>query len=138
MPEKLAKVLLRGFAVWLVIILAETLHGTARELFLKPLLGDARARQISFFTALLLILTITFLFIRWIRAVNIFQLFAVGLMWAGLTFCFEMLLARFVMNISWEKFFSDYNIFAGGLMAIGLLFLIFVPLIAAKSRKIRL
>lgn len=135
MTGKLSKILLRGFLVWLVIVFAESLNGTAREFFLKPLVGDVRARQISFFTAMLIILTIAIFIVRWIRASNVFQMLAVGLLWAVLTFCFELLLARFVMNISWEKFFADYNIFAGGLMTIGLLFLIFAPLIAMKIRE---
>jgi hypothetical protein len=49
--------LLRGLAVWGVMILAEPLHGTARELWLKSLVGDFRARQIAFFTGMALILT---------------------------------------------------------------------------------
>lgn len=130
-----SKILLRGFLVWLAIVFAESLNGTARELFLKPLVGDVRARQISFFTAMLVILTIAVFLVRWIRASNVFQMLAVGLLWAVLTFCFELLLARGVMNMSWEKFFADYDVFAGGLMAIGLLFLAFAPLIALKIRE---
>lgn len=37
----------RGFAVWLVIIAAEILHGAIRVMFLEPLVGDFRARQIA-------------------------------------------------------------------------------------------
>jgi hypothetical protein len=48
--------LLRAFAVWLVIMAVESAHGTLRELFVAPLIGDLRARQISVFTGSLLLL----------------------------------------------------------------------------------
>lgn len=44
--------------VWLIIIAAESFHGTLRTLFLEPAIGDFRARQISVFTAALIIFAI--------------------------------------------------------------------------------
>ena len=41
---------LRAFLVWLLIIAIESVHGTLRVLFLQPLVGDFRARQIAVFT----------------------------------------------------------------------------------------
>jgi hypothetical protein len=40
----------RAVAIWGVIILAEVVHGIARTLFLQPIVGDFRARQIAVFT----------------------------------------------------------------------------------------
>jgi hypothetical protein len=37
----------RVFAVWLVIIAAETVHGVLRGLLLVPFVGDLPARQIG-------------------------------------------------------------------------------------------
>ena len=37
----------RALVVWLVIIVAETVHGTLRQLFVTPLVGDSSARQIG-------------------------------------------------------------------------------------------
>ncbi len=128
-------VILRGFAVWLIIIFAESLHGTARAILLEPLVGDFRARQIAVFTGALIILTISFLFVRWLRAINSRQLLAVGFLWLVLTVAFEILLGRFVMRLSWERIFSDYDISSGGLMPFGLLFLIFAPFIAAQLKE---
>lgn len=126
---------MRGLVVWLIIICAESLHGTLRELFLKPLIGDLPARQIGFFTALAIIFAITFIFIRWIRASNYKQLFAVGILWAALTFVFEALIVRPALNVSWERFLADYNIFEGGVMAIGLTILALAPFIATWMRR---
>lgn len=132
MNKNFLQVLARSSAVWLIIICAETLNGTLRELFIKPLVGDARARQISFLIALALISLIAFIFIRWIKAESNLNLFFVGIWWALLTFCFELFIACAVMKFSWEKFFADYNFFQGGLMLFGLLYLIFAPLGASK------
>lgn len=126
----------RGFVVWLVIILAESLHGTARVMLLEPYAGDVRARQIAFFTGMAIILAIAIAFIRWIRATSVSRLLAVGFLWSVLTLSFEILLGRFVLNYSWERILADYDLREGGLMAIGMIFLVFAPLIAAKVRGI--
>jgi hypothetical protein len=47
--------LLRAFAVWLIIIGVETIHGVLRTLSIEPLLGDFSARQISVLTGSALI-----------------------------------------------------------------------------------
>jgi hypothetical protein len=46
--------LLRGLAVWLLIMLTESVHGTLRQIFLAPLVGDFTARRISFLTGMLM------------------------------------------------------------------------------------
>lgn len=124
----------RGFAVWCVIILAESLHGTARELWLKPLVGDFRARQIAFFSGMVLILTIALLFVRWLRAASKQQLLKVGLLWMVLTLMFEFSLGLLVLNYSWERMWQDYNLAQGGLMGLGLLWMLFAPWLAFKLR----
>ena len=39
----------RALVTWLAIIVAESLHGTLRQLFLTPIVGDLPARQIGVF-----------------------------------------------------------------------------------------
>ena len=126
---------LRAFLVWLIIILAESLNGTFRELFLKQWVGDLSARRISFPIALVLIYTITFICIRWIGVSGRKGLLAIGVSWVALTFCFEAVVARQVMKIAWDKFLQEYNIFEGGMMPIGLLLLALAPLIVDKIRS---
>ena len=124
----------RAFAVWLLIVFAESVHGTLRQLFLAPLVGDFSARRISFFIAVLLIFLITYFSIRWINAPTVKSLFAVGLMWMILMTLFEFGLGHFVMNYSRERMLEDYDLSRGGLMAFGLLFMFFAPWLAAKLR----
>jgi hypothetical protein len=134
MKNEFSKIIRRGFAVWLLIALAESLHGIARVILLQPVVGDFRARQLALFTGMLIILAIAYYFVEWIRAADRFQLHIVGLLWVGLTIVFEISLGR-LMNFSWERIFSDYDVARGGLMGFGLLFMFFAPLIARKLRK---
>jgi hypothetical protein len=133
-PSNDRAVLLRGLTVWVVFMFAEVLHGTARVLWLEPLIGDIEARQISVFTGLAIILAIVIASIRWIGATRVAQLYEIGLLWLGLTVGFEIMLGRFVMGLSWERIFSDYDLLHGGLMPIGLLVLTVSPLIATRVR----
>jgi hypothetical protein len=129
-------IFLRGFVVWLVIILAETLHGILRTLWLAPYVGDFRARQLSVFTGAIIILLIAIAFVRWIRASQVSELLSIGVLWLVLTVSFEVVLGRFVLGYSWERITSDYNLLQGGLLSIGLVFLTLSPFIAGKVRGV--
>ena len=48
----------RATLVWMLLILAETLNGTVREIFIAPVLGDLRARQVGIPIACVLIFLI--------------------------------------------------------------------------------
>ncbi len=128
--------IVRAVAVWFLIILAESIHGTLRTLFLAPLVGDFPARRISFFVGVLIIFAITYLCIGWIRPESEKTLFFIGLLWSVLTGLFEFGLGFLIMGYSRERVFEDYDLSRGGLMGFGLLFMIFTPWLAAKTRRI--
>ena len=130
--------LIKALVIWLVIIFIEFIHGVLRSIFLAPLFGDFQARQISVFIGSLLILTIAYLSIRWIRATTIASLIVVGLVWLVLTLLFELSLGHLVLGLSWERMTSDYDIPHGGLLPFGLIFLTLSPLIAARLRGFKM
>ena len=134
--EPARALLLRGLVVWLCIISVEVCHGIARTVFLAPVVGDFRARQIAVFTGSLLILIIATSFIRWIRPDSARQAVAVGTVWLLLTLAFEIGFGRYVAQASWSRIASDYNMLRGGLLPIGLCVLTAAPLIAAKVRHV--
>lgn len=127
--------LLRASAIWLVIVAIESAHGTLRELFLAPAVGDFRARQIAVLTGSLLILGVAYLCVRWIRAGSTGRLLAVGLLWLCLTLLFEFGLGLFVLGYSWERMASDYDLSRGGLMPFGLVVLTLAPLLMAARLR---
>lgn len=126
---------LRAIVVWLLLMVAEIVHGIARTLLLAPVVGDFRARQLAVFSGSLLILLISSLTIRWLR-VGTRRLVAVGILWVLLTLAFEVSVGRVILDYSWDRLASDYNVRQGGLLPIGLTFMAMSPLLAARLRGV--
>jgi hypothetical protein len=126
--------LMRGFLVWILIAVAETLHGVMRNLFLKPHVGDLASRQIGVFTGSALILGITWLLIRWVGARSREKRLALGGMWLVLMLSFEVGLGR-AFGMSWERILSDYDPRRGGFMIFGMTVVFLAPLVVAKLRS---
>jgi hypothetical protein len=120
----------RAIAVWLLMMLIESVHGVLRTTLLVPRVGDLAARQIGVFTGSLLILAVTYLSLGWLRLDRRPHRIAVGFLWALLTIVFELVFGRFVFGYSWSRLAADYDLAHGGLMGLGLLLLVFAPSIA--------
>ena len=127
-------IVLRPLLVWLILIVAEMLHGIARAVFLMPYVGEFRSNQIGVGTGSLIILAIALAFVRWIGASRSSRLLGIGVMWAVLTLAFEILFDRFVVGATWERLLSDYNVIQGGLMPFGMIVLVLAPWIAGQVR----
>jgi len=124
----------RATLVWMLLILAETLNGTVREIFIAPVLGDLRARQVGIPIACVLIFLIAWATARWMGAATRQAQFIVGLWWVALTLCFESVLGR-ALGYSWSRILSDYDPTRGGFMVLGLAFMVIAPVLAAKLRR---
>ena len=120
--------------VWLVIIVAESIHGALRQVFLAPALGDFRARQVSVLTAIVIIFIIAWFSIRWIGASSARTALGVGAVWVMLTLAFEVALGR-LLGFEWSRILADYDLRHGGLMLLGLVAMLLTPLIAARARQ---
>jgi len=131
------RIVIRSSANWLLIIVAEIVHGILRAIALVPFVGEFRSNQIGVFTGSAIILVIAYPTIRWIGAKRPVELLLVGFIWLVLTVAFEILFGRLVMGLDWEKIFAGYNIAQGGFMPLGLLILLFSPMIALKLREKR-
>ena len=123
----------RALGVWCVIALAETVHGVLRGLFVTPVVGDLRARQIGVFVGAAIILLIARLFRRWTGAVTTRQQLAVGAGWVALMLLFEIGLGR-LLGFSWNRILSDYDPSQGGLMLVGMGVLLLAPVLVARGR----
>ncbi len=119
----------------MLIILAETVHGMAREIFIAPATRRSagtparRARRQS-----CSILLIAWLTARWLGARTARAQLIVGAFWVALTLLFEILLGR-AIGASWDRILSDYNPARGGFMIAGLAVMFFAPLLAMKLRN---
>jgi hypothetical protein len=141
----------RALAVWLLIIVAESIHGTCRTLFLVPLVGDFPARQVSVFTGMVIIFTIAWFTHRWMVNPHVSRhpdespalspspppqtiFWQIGALWVALTLAFEITLGR-ALGLSWPRIFEDYDLRNGGLMLIGLVGMFITPWVVTRMRQ---
>jgi hypothetical protein len=127
--------MLRGLLIWLVIVVAESIHGTLRRIVLEPRIGDFTARRASFFTGMVLIFAVTYLCVRWIKAPSDLALIAVGFLWAALTILFEFGVGLFLLGYSYDRLFEDYDLSRGGFMGLGLVLMLFAPLLTTRLHQ---
>lgn len=124
----------RALLIWLLIVVVESIHGTVRELFIKPAIGDLPARQLGVFTGSLLILLVATLTARWLRADRTGSQLQIGFAWVVLIVAFEAGLGL-AMGYTLDRILADYQPARGGLMGFGLLVLLLSPLIGARLRR---
>jgi len=122
--------------VWIVIAVAETLHGIARVRILNPRLGDRRARQVGVFTGSLIILCVGWFAVPWIAPASLGDCIATGALWLGLMLAFDIAIGRFAFRVPWSRIAADFNLARGGLLGIGMLVLFATPMIVASLRPI--
>jgi len=124
---------MRASLVWMLMMLAETGHGVVREVFIAPVIGGLRARQLGVLIGCALIFVIAWLTARWMGASSSRQQFRVGAYWVILTLIFELSLGR-ALGMSWSHILADYNPLRGGYMLFGLAFMFLTPWITRKLR----
>ncbi len=127
-------ILLKAGLVWLLIAVAEVMHGILRVRLLNRRVGDHRARQIGVFTGSGIILIIAWFSVPWLGTSTVQELIWVGSLWLTLMLAFEIAFGRLVFRASWERIAADFDFRKGGLLSIGMLVLLFAPLIVGKLR----
>ena len=125
----------KAIAVWILIVIAESIHGTIRQLFIAPMIGDMLSRQVGVFVGSAIILLISWLSARWLGAKTLKNQLQVGALWVVLIVVFEVGLGT-AFGYTRERILSDYNLAQGGLMGLGLLFMLLAPALGAKLRKV--
>lgn len=125
---------LKAALVWLVIAVAETLHGILRVRFLNRRLGDRLARQVGVLSGSLIILLIGWFTVPWIGPGSLGQSVAVGTLWLILMLAFELGLGRLYFRFSWDRLLAEFDIRKGGYLGLGMMVLLFTPLLIAKMR----
>jgi hypothetical protein len=119
---------------WCAIILAESVHGTLRELLLAPRIGSLPARQLAVFSGTAIIFAIAWALARWIGWHTRRQCLLSGLAWVVLTVAFEVGLGWLVLGYGWSRILEDYDPARGGLMLLGLAAMAATPWLAARQR----
>ena len=123
----------RALAAWFLIIVAESVHGTIRQLWIAPVMGDLPSRQVGVAVGTAIVLLIAWATIRWIGAETRGAQFRVGLVWVVLTVLFEFGLGT-ALGYPPDRMLSDYNLARGGFMGLGLVLMLCAPALAARLR----
>ena len=121
----------RVWAVWGLIVLAETLQGVLRQLWLVPWLGELPARQLGVVSGTLLILLLTWLTRRWMQLRTTAQQLQAGALWLLLMLLFEVGLGT-LLGYPPERLLADYDPRAGGYLALGMLVLLLAPWLVGR------
>lgn len=58
--------MLRGLAVWLIIVVLESVHGTLRELFVVPRIGVEMSGRIGWPVGLVIVFATAWVFACWV------------------------------------------------------------------------
>lgn len=120
----------RALAVWLLMMIAESVHGALR----RGLAGgdpDLATRQAGVLIGSLIIFLITLACLGWMRIRGPRQALAVGVSWSLLTLGFEVGLGR-ALDLPWARIWRDYDLAQGGLMPLGLAAMALSPLLCLR------
>lgn len=123
----------RALLAWLMLIVAESVHGVLRGLLLVPVVGDLRARQIGVAIGSCLIGAIAWGTVKWIGRRGAREWLTIGAVWTVLTLLFEVGLGR-ALGFGWERIVADYDPSQGGFMLVGVGVLMLAPYWAARGR----
>ena len=123
----------RAALTWMLMMLAETVHGAGREIFIAPVIGSLRADQIGVFTGSALVLLIAWACSRWLSATSLRSQLGIGVFWVALTVVFEFTLGRAV-GMSWTRILADYNPSLGGYMLLGLAVMFIAPWLTRRRQ----
>lgn len=123
----------RGLAVWLFIMLVETLHGLLRGLLLVPRVGEETANRIGWPIGLVIVLGISIALAPWIAIRDTSALLRLGGLWAVLTLIFELTIGL-LRGLDLPRLLAELNPLAGGLTIYSLAVMFLAPLLAARLR----
>lgn len=124
----------RALAVWLLIVVLESAQGVLRQLYLVPVLGDLRSRQLGVASGTVIIFLVAVAAARWIGAASARTLLGVGFIWVGVTLAFEVGLLL-VLGLPFQGLLADYRPSEGGYLGVGMMLMLLAPLLASGLRN---
>lgn len=117
----------KAIVIWILIAVGEILNGNFRVRFLHRRYGINRAKKISFFTAIIIIYTICWFSLSWIKPSNLIDCFLIGFIWMLLMLCVDIYFGRYVFRFKWIKILEDFDIRKGNLLGVGMGLLFLCP-----------
>lgn len=122
------KAYLLALAIWPLFLVCAVTLGAVREGLVEPALGEQAAHVVGTLLFITVMLAIMWVLVDKISgSIRRLDLWLIGVMWTGMTVCFEFGFFHFVAGVPWEKLLADYNLFAGRLWVLVLLTTLFGP-----------
>ncbi len=131
----MAELLLRGLALALLLMGAETLHGMARLRWLVTRLGGRRDKRVSIVSGSLLAFLLVALALPTLPLPSSTGLLLLGIALAASMAAYDAALGRWVFHRSWRAVVQDFNPFRGNLLVLGGIVLVLSPLLASAVRQ---
>jgi hypothetical protein len=118
---------------WFIFMILAIINAGIRNVIYKPVVGDLIAHQISTIIFIIVILSITYLILRFSNfKLSDSQAILIGALWIILTISFEFIAGHFIFGNTWEKLFADYNIIEGRIWILVLLTTFIAPYLTNK------
>lgn len=128
-----AWLLVKGVAVWCVILALAFANAGLREVILIPRFGNVRSLTASGVILSLLVLLVAYVSLPWMGAIRTRELLTIGLSWFALTLVFDLLLGR-AQGERLRQQLDAYLFKRGNLWPVVLLVTASAPYLAAKLR----
>lgn len=125
-------VALRGFGLWLVILVLAVANGAIREALLVPKLGSAPGLVVSGMLLSSLVLLVAYIGLPWLRAQGMGLIF-IGLGWLLATLVFEFSFGL-LRGKPLDEILAAYTFKGGNIWPIVLLVVAVAPWVAGKLR----
>ena len=124
---------LRGLAIWVVLLVTAVLLASFREGVLTPRVGASGSHLLGTALAVAVMATIIGMTLPWVvPGLEDRHLWALGAGWTLLTVAFEFLFGHYVMGHPWSRLIHDYNLLAGRVWALVLLTTLFAPIVLGR------
>jgi hypothetical protein len=127
--------IIKAFAIWLLILLLAIINGGFRTILIVPAIGEQAGHVVSTMILCGLILMVSRISISWIAPKSLLENLLIGLFWVLLTVGFEFLAGHYAFKKSWETLLADYNITQGRVWALVLITSLLAPTIAAWGKN---
>lgn len=121
--------LLKGFFVFLLLALGETINGIWRVRWLARRCGNRRAKRWALLTGSAWIALVTALTLPWIGPENRQQAWILGIFWLLLMLAYDVGIGRLAFRLPWRKILADFDLRAGNFLALGMLWLLLAPIL---------
>jgi hypothetical protein len=127
--------LLKALLVFVLMAMAETAHGILRVRFLNRKLGARKARQIGVLTGSLIVFSIVWLTLPWLRVQSLTHAAYLGVAWFVAMLAFDVFVGRCLFGVPWSRILQEFNPSEGGFLGFGMLVVLVSPIVIFQIRE---